>query len=121
MAYFNELGTLGRKKVANLLGVTPQSNQGRQTGDSNSKGGRVLVRRALYQVIANRLDAHHPETCQRYEVLIDPNRKNGPMNIRAVRVALIHDLICHLETIAKHALAETGYIPSSAQVAPKNA
>ena len=121
MAYFDELGTLGRRKVACLLGVVPQSNQGRQTGDSNSRGGRVLVRRALYQVIASRLDAHHPETCHRYEALIDPNRANGPMNFRAASFALIHGLICHLESIAKHALAETGYIPSTARVAPKDA
>lgn len=121
MANFNELGTLGRKRVANLLGVVPQSNQGRQSGDSNSRGGRVLVRRALYQVIASRLDAHHPETCHRYEALIDPNRANGPMNFRAASFALIHGLICHLESIAKHALAETGYIPSTARVAPKDA
>ena len=121
MAYFDELGTLGRKKVACLLGVVPQSNQGRQAGDSNNRGGRVLVRRALYQVVANRIASHHPVTFRRYEALIDPNRANGPMNFRAASSALIHGLICHLESIAKHALAETGYIPSTARVAPKDA
>lgn len=121
MAYFDELGTLGRKKVACLLGVVPQSNQGRQAGDSNNRGGRVLVRRALYQVVANRIASHHPVTFRRYEALIDPNRATGPMNFRAASFALIHGLICHLESIAKHALAETGYIPSIARVAPKDA
>lgn len=121
MAYFDELGTLGRRKVACLLGVVPQSNQGRQAGDSNNRGGRVLVRHALYQVVANRIASHHPVTFRRYEALIDPNRANGPMNFRAASFALIHGLICHLESIAKHALAETGYIPSTARVAPKDA
>ena len=121
MAYFDELGTLGRKKVACLLGVVPQSNQGRQAGDSNNRSGRVLVRRALYQVVANRIASHHPVTFRRYEALIDPNRANGPMNFRAASFALIHGLICHLESIARHALAETGYIPSTARVAPKDA
>ena len=60
-------------------------------------------------------------TFRRYEALTDPNRTNGPLNSRAASFALIHDLICHLETVAKHALAETGYIPTSARVAPKDA
>lgn len=115
MAYFDELGTLGRSAAAKLLGVAPLRRQsGKYVGETHIRGGRSVVRRALYMSIICRLKCDQ-RTRERYAALRNPTRKNGALSPKAARIALVREFICHLETIAKHALAETGYIPTSAQ------
>lgn len=119
VAYFDELGTLGRSAAAKLLGVAPMRHEsGKYKGETHIRGGRSVVRRALYMSVISRLKCD-PETRRRYAAYRDPHRKNGALSHKAACIALVHGFICHLETIAKHALAETGYIPTSAQPAPK--
>ena len=119
VAYFDELGTLGRSAAAKLLGVAPMRHEsGKYKGETHIRGGRSVVRRALYMSVISRLKCD-PETRRRYAAYRDPHRKNGALSHKAACIALVHGFICHLETVAKHALAETGYIPTSAQPAPK--
>lgn len=118
-AYFDELGTLGRPAAAKLLGVAPMRREsGKYKGETHIRGGRAVVRRALYMCVISRLRSD-PETRRRYAAYRDPRRKNGALSHKAACIALVHGFICHLETVAKHALATTGYIPTSAQPAPK--
>jgi transposase len=69
-----ELGTLSRKKIANLVGVAPLNcDSGRFRGRRRIKGGRANVRRKLYMAAVASL-RHNPAIKDFYDRLIDAGK-----------------------------------------------
>ncbi|GAB5407609.1 MAG: IS110 family transposase [Aureliella sp.] len=76
-----ELGTLNRKQVAKLVGVSPIANQsGRKDGKRPIRGGRQDVRNAMYMA-ANSARRHDPATKAFYERL---RRQGKPFKVAMV-------------------------------------
>jgi len=69
-----ELGTLNRKKIANLVGVAPLNcDSGRFRGRRHIKGGRANVRRKLYMAAVASL-RYNPAIKDFYDRLIDTGK-----------------------------------------------
>jgi len=69
-----ELGTLNRKKIANLVGVAPLNcDSGRFRGRRRIKGGRANVRRKLYMAAVASL-RHNPLIKDFYDRLVDAGK-----------------------------------------------
>ena len=70
MAYLPELGQLDRKKIAALVGVAPYVDQsGRRDGPRRVRGGRWIVRRALYMAAWAAIRSKGSALRARYEAL----------------------------------------------------
>lgn len=70
MAYLPELGHLDRKKIAALVGVAPYVDQsGRREGPRRVRGGRWIVRRALYMAAWAAVRSKGSALRARYEAL----------------------------------------------------
>ena len=68
IAFLPELGTLSGKEIASLVGLAPfNADSGKQTGQRHIKGGRHIVRRALYMacVAAQRANPDIKAFCDR--------------------------------------------------------
>jgi transposase len=68
IAFLPELGTLGRREIASLVGLAPfNADSGKQKGQRHIMGGRSTVRRALYMacVAAQRANPDIKAFCDR--------------------------------------------------------
>lgn len=68
IAFLPELGTLSARQIASLVGLAPFNvDSGKQTGQRHIKGGRHIVRRALYMacVAAQRANPDIKAFCDR--------------------------------------------------------
>lgn len=98
-AYFDEIGTLGRKRAASLSGTAPHP---RDSGAFHSKrfirGGRAVVRQAFYVSSTALLLKGSP-----LRPVYDALRARG-LTHRAAQCALVRRFIVHLDTVARNAL-----------------
>lgn len=89
MAYVPELGEVGRREIAALLGVAPYNDDsGKHQGTRRIGGGRFAARRAMYMacwVVIQR----QPEFKARYEALREKGKCAKVALIACMRVLLI--------------------------------
>lgn len=89
MAYVPELGEVGRREIAALVGVAPYNDDsGKHAGARHISGGRFAARRALYMacwVVIRR----QPEFKARYEALRQKGKCAKVALIACMRVLLI--------------------------------
>lgn len=70
-----ELGHLGRRAIAKLVGLAPLANDsGNREGDRTTFGGRAGVRQVLY-ICARQARKHNPAVRRVYERLIDRGKR----------------------------------------------
>ena len=102
LAFLPELGTIGRKQVASLAGLAPNTRQsGTKIGRAFTTGGRQLLRKALY--MGALVGMRHNSVLQEfYERLV----KNGRPKMVAI-IAVARKLLIHLNAIEKKALKNT--------------
>lgn len=88
IAFLPELGTLSGKEIASLVGLAPfNADSGKQAGQRHIKGGRQIVRRALYMacVAAQRANPDIKAFCDR---LRDKGKKTKVAFVAGMRKML---------------------------------
>jgi transposase len=98
MAELPEIGTLGHKAVAKLVGLAPlAADSGKQRGPRRVRGGRSTVRSILF-VIACGVKKYQPQYADFAQRLA---QKGKPPKV--IRVALAHKLLTQLNAKARDA------------------
>ena len=96
-AWLPEIGTLGRRRAAALVGLAPRTREsGKWKGLSKIGGGRKAVRDALFMP-ATSARRHDPHMKAAYDKLIAKGKLQKVAQAAAMRM-----LICHLESVAKN-------------------
>lgn len=96
IAFLPELGHLSRAEIAALVGVAPLNNDsGRHKGKRVTKGGRALVRSALFMACRSAVKYNPP--IRVFHDRLDARHK--PANV--IHVACIHKLLTHLNAMIR--------------------
>ena len=83
MAYLPELGLLGDKTIASLVGVAPHpADSGKHRGKRRIRGGRAVVREVLYMAAVT-ASTHNPTLSAFYQHLTG---KGKPAKVAIVAV-----------------------------------
>lgn len=97
LAELPELGTLSRKKIANLVGVAPQTYQsGKKSVAGHITGGRFDVRKALYMVVLVGIK-HNALIKKRYEAFLERGKAK-----KVAIVALMRNVIITLNAMVRN-------------------
>lgn len=97
LALLPELGQLGRKRLASLVGVAPFNfDSGKLKGKRHVVGGRALVRSALYTASLVAVQ-HNPVITTFYERLLERGKAK-----KVALIACAHKLLGILNALVKH-------------------
>lgn len=97
LALLPELGQLGRKRLASLVGVAPFNfDSGKLKGKRHIVGGRALVRSALYMAALVAVQ-HNPVITTFYERLLERGKAK-----KVALIACAHKLLGILNALVKH-------------------
>lgn len=112
-AFLPEIGTMGRRAISNLAGVAPcAKDSGMSHGKRHIRGGREVVRTALYSASVCLLRGN-----SRYRQRYDRLRERGKAH-RVALLAVAHDFLIHLNSVAKRALAAKQAAEAEAKASP---
>lgn len=89
IAEIPELGKLGKKEIASLLGVAPITKQsGTYNGAAHIYGGRANPRRILYMASLSAV-RHNPIMCEFYQRLINKGKKPKVALVAVMRKMIV--------------------------------
>ena len=97
IAELPELGSLNRKKIATLVGVSPLTrDSGKHRGERSIWGGRCRVRRPLYMATLTAV-RHNPAIGSFYNRLLEQGKTK-----KVALIACMHKLLIILNAMLKH-------------------
>jgi transposase len=98
IAWLPELGQLGRRQVAALVGVAPfADDSGTRTGQRHIQGGRMKLRNVLYMATLAAATRHNPVLQARYRRLLENGKKPKVALIACLRTLLtiLNAMVAH--------------------------
>jgi len=98
IAWLPELGQLGRRQVAALVGVAPfADDSGTRTGQRHIQGGRMKLRHLLYMATLAAATRHNPLLKARYRRLLENGKKPKVALIACLRTLLtiLNAMVAH--------------------------
>ena len=98
IAWLPELGQLGRRQVAALVGVAPfADDSGTRTGQRHIQGGRRKLRNLLYMATLAAATRHNPLLKARYRRLLENGKKPKVALIACLRTLLtiLNAMVAH--------------------------
>jgi transposase len=98
IAWLPELGQLGRRQVAALVGVAPfADDSGTRTGQRYIQGGRRKLRNLLYMATMGAATRHNPVLQAHYRRLLDNGKKPKVALIACLRklLTILNAMVAH--------------------------